>query len=131
GVRIEAIPARCEAQCPGCGALSRRVHSRYQRYLADPGLGGRPTTLCLTVRRFFCDAAVCARRTFAEQVDGVTDRYCRLTGALRRLLETIGLALGGRAGARLAGQLAAPAGRMTLLWLVRRLPTRRSPPRSG
>ena len=31
GVRIEAIPARCEAQCPGCGALSRRVHSRYQR----------------------------------------------------------------------------------------------------
>jgi len=121
-VRIEATPAGCEATCPGCGAPSRRVHSRYQRYLADPGLGGRPTTLCLTVRRFFCDVAACARKTFAEQVAGVTDRYARLSNAVRRLLEAVGLALGGRAGARLAAQLAVPAGRMTLLRLVRRIP---------
>lgn len=39
-----------------------------------------------------------------------------------RLLACVGLALGGRAGARLTTVLAAPANRMTLLRAVRRIP---------
>ncbi|MET9414663.1 hypothetical protein ABZY03_10845 [Streptomyces klenkii] len=36
----------------------------------------------LTVRRLFCNAASCPRRTFAEQVEGLTTRYCRYTPLL-------------------------------------------------
>ena len=67
----------------------------------------------LRVRRFFCGnpgAAV----TFAEQVDGLTGRYLRRSLPLLGLLAQIGLALAGRAGARLAAVLGAPVHRTTL-----------------
>jgi hypothetical protein len=31
----------------------------------------------LEVRRFFCDALDCGRRTFVEQIEGLTTRYAR------------------------------------------------------
>ena len=31
--------------CPGCGGISHRVHSRYTRFLADLPLSGRPGLL--------------------------------------------------------------------------------------
>ena len=43
-----------QAVCPACGRFSVRVHSRYQRRLADAAIGGRPVLIRLTVRRFFC-----------------------------------------------------------------------------
>jgi transposase len=98
------------------------VHSRYRRHLGDTAVAGQPVVIHLTVRRFFCPAAGCARRTFAEQVPDLTWRYGRRTPVARRLLETIGLALGGRAGARLAAAAGVAAGRATLLRLVRALP---------
>ncbi len=61
-------------------------------------------------------------RTFAEQVAGLTARYARRTVLLRGMLESIGLALAGRAGARLATALGLPATRNTLLRLIRALP---------
>jgi transposase len=98
------------------------VHSRYQRHLDDTAVAGQRVIIHLTVRRFFCPAADCEKRTFAEQVPGLTWRYGRRTPVARRLLETIGLALGGRAGARLATATGIAAGRATLLRLVRALP---------
>lgn len=74
----------------------------------------------LKVRRLFCRRPSCARRTFVEQVDGLTIRYGRHSVLLRKALETIALMLAGRAGARLAHQLAVPVRRMTLLRLIRR-----------
>ena len=62
------------AACPGCGVVSRRVHSRYQRQLADTASGGQEMLICLQARRFICGNAVCAT-TFAEQVPGLTTRY--------------------------------------------------------
>jgi hypothetical protein len=56
--------------------------------------------------------------TFAEQVDGLTTAYARRTPLLRGVLEAIGLALAGRGG-RLAGGFGLPAGRSTMLRLVR------------
>ena len=76
----------------------------------------------LAVRRFFCDAADCPACTFAEQVEGLTTAYARRTLLLRGMLEAIALALAGRAGARLAGAFGLPAGRSTMLRLVRALP---------
>ena len=78
--------------------------------------------------RFCCGCGGCfatppvARVTFVEQVEGLTSRHGRRSMLLRRMLEAIGLALAGRAGARLAAQLGAPVNRSTILRLVRALP---------
>ena len=39
-VRILARTRSSSARCPGCGAVSFRVHSRYQRRLLDTAIGG-------------------------------------------------------------------------------------------
>jgi transposase len=98
------------------------VHSRYQRWFDDAGIGGQPVRIRLLVRRFVCGTTACARKTFVEQVEGLTVRYGRRSPLLKAVLESIGLALAGRAGARLTQALAAPVSRMTLLRLVRALP---------
>ena len=59
--------AAAEAVCPQCGALSRRVHSRYARRLHDVPAGGRPVVIRLAARRFFCPDPDCPKVTFAEQ----------------------------------------------------------------
>ncbi|WP_442792845.1 transposase family protein [Rhodococcus sp. DMF-1] len=110
------------ASCPECGSVSRRVHSRYDRTLADAAVGNRPSCLILRVRRFLCPNAECSRRTFAEQIDGLTSTKVRRTPQLTGILERIGLALAGRAGARLAATLGMHVGRSTSLRLVRVLP---------
>jgi transposase len=61
-------------------------------------------------------------RTFVEQVGGLTTRYARRTVLVRGMLESIGLALAGRAGTRLATALGLPTSRSTLLRVVRALP---------
>lgn len=73
--------------CPDCGRESERVHSRYLRTLADVAVGGRPVLIGLSVRRLFCDSPNCTRRTFAEQVKGLTARYQRRSPLLQHLVE--------------------------------------------
>jgi transposase len=90
--------------------------------LADAAVAGRRVEIQLRVRRFFCENTRCSARTFAEQIAGLTARHARRSPVLQRMLESIGLALAGRAGARLAGALGLPASRSTLLRLIRALP---------
>jgi hypothetical protein len=59
---------------------------------------------------------------FVEQVPGLTSRYARHSPEARQALEAIGLALAGRAGARLASGLGFRVSRSTALRWVRRLP---------
>jgi transposase len=101
---------------------SRRVHSGYERRLLDTAVAGQETLIHLRVRRFFCTNAGCVKKTFAEQVPGLTTRYGRRTAGLARVLRAVALALGGRAGARLTGRLAAAVSRMTLIRFIRALP---------
>jgi transposase len=122
GLRIWVRPRAGQAACGGCGQVSARVHSRYERRLVDTAIGGGPVQLRLRVRRFFCDIVECPARTFAEQVAGLTTPHARQTPLVRRALESIGLALAGRAGARLADRLAVPTSRSSVLRLVRALP---------
>jgi transposase len=98
------------------------VHSRYQRTLADAAIGGQHVVLRLRIRRFFCHHSACPARTFAEQIPGLTTPYARRSPLARRMLEQVGLALAGRAGARLAGRLGLSVGRSTVLRLLRALP---------
>jgi transposase len=111
-----------EAACPGCGVVSRRVHSRYERKLADTASGGLEVLIHLQARRFSCRNGACVKATFAEQVPGLTVRYGRRTCGLDGVLQAVAMALGGRAGARLSGRLACSASRSTLLRLIRAAP---------
>jgi transposase len=115
--------ARAEAAvCPRCGQASARVHSVYQRRLADAPVGGHCVVIRLTVRRFFCASRDCPAVTFAEQIDGLTSRRARRTPPLARALAGIALALAGRAAARLAALLGLVASRSGLLRLIMALP---------
>jgi transposase len=111
-----------EQRCPACSVASGRVHSRYQRWLADLPVAGQRIELCLRVRRFFCLNNVCRMRTFAEQVAGLTSRRARRSEPLRMMLTSIGLALAGRAGVRLAAKVGIRTSRNSLLRLVRAVP---------
>jgi transposase len=120
-VQLEAATTSPGAACPVCKRSSSRVHSRYERCVADRGVGGREVVIRLRVRRFFCRNPECLRRIFAEQVDGLTEPYRRCSPALKALLVELGLALGGRAGQRMSRQLDAQRSRTTLLRRVRAL----------
>jgi transposase len=122
GVRITAAARADPAPCRGCGAASARVHDRYVRYLRDLPCGGRPVGVVLKACRFRCDNDGCEVATFAGQVPGLTAWCQRRTPGLRAWLEKTGLALAGRAGARLAAESGAAASRHTLTGLVRALP---------
>jgi transposase len=111
-----------EAPCPRCGRRSGRVHSRYERRLADAAIGGRRVVIRLRVRRFFCKWPACPAATFAEQVEGLTSRYARRSPPLHNMLAAVALALAGRAGARLASVLGAVAGRSSMLRLIGAVP---------
>lgn len=119
---FDATTSARSAACPMCGQSSSRVHSRYQRRLADHAVGGREVAIRLLVRRFRCLNTKCPQRIFAEQVTGLAERYQRRSPLLAALLTKIGLALGGRPGSRLTRQLAAEVSRSTLLRLIRAMP---------
>ena len=89
------------ATCPDCGQVSDWVHSRYQRHVADEAVGGQSLRIDLTVRRLYCENPVCAKVTFAEQVEGLTVRYQRRTPALQAIVVAVATALAGKAVARL------------------------------
>lgn len=75
--------------------------------------------LVLRVRRFVCSNTLCSRRTFAERLGEQITAYARRTKRCEIQLQSIGLMLGGNAGARLAQVIGLPVSSDTLLRLVR------------
>ncbi len=110
------------AACPLCHQPSHRIHSRYVRKLGDVPWSGIPVNIRLCTRRFFCDQPECCRRIFTERLAPAIAPYARRTRRLDVLLESIGLVLGGEAGAPLANRLGMPTSPTTLLRLLRRRP---------
>ena len=106
--------------CPGCGHPSSRRHSSYPRRLADLPWQGRRVQVEVQVRRLRCGQPGCAHRIFAERLPAVAGPHAQRTARLGRLQCHIGLALGGKAGARLAERIGTPVSGATLLRLVRR-----------
>ena len=121
-VVISASSRAGQACCPGCGTPSSRVHGGYTRTVADGVAGGRPLLIALAVRRFRCLQDQCPVATFAEQADGLTERYRRRSVPLLGMLAGFGLELAGRAGARLAGMLGIAVHPSTMLRLIMALP---------
>ncbi|WP_309236585.1 ISL3 family transposase [Streptomyces sp. CAI 127] len=115
------------AECPGCGRWSNRCHGSYLRFPADVPSAGRRVVLRLQVRRFTCADTSCGRKTFVEQVPGLTRRHAQRTDRLRSALAEVGLALAGRAGARLADVFGISVSRSTVLRLVDAMPDPQPP----
>lgn len=105
GVTIFASSVAPSARCPECRRSSRRVHSRYSRKVTDLPWHGIPVVLQLRVRRFFCDKLFCRKRTFCERLTEIAV-HARKTTRLEDALVLVAFELGGRAGARLASELA-------------------------
>ncbi|MER7540937.1 ISL3 family transposase [Streptomyces sp. NPDC097704] len=118
-VRVAVRSRAASAVCSGCGQRSSRVHSYYQRTLADRPVAGRRVRIELQARRLVCGNDRCARRTFAEQIPALTRRHARRTDALTAHLTDVALFLGGRPGARLAERMAINTGKDALLRLIR------------
>lgn len=109
------------SRCPGCGAASARIHSRYQRRLTDLPISNKPVRIVVLARRFHCDAVLCGRRIFAERFDEkVLAPWARRTTRLDQIVHCLGLALGGRPAASFARRLMLPVSNDTLLRVVRR-----------
>ena len=114
-VQMELRTCRALSICPLCGTASRRVHSRYRRKLQDLPWEGMPVVVLLQTRRFFCVESSCPRKIFTEPLPGTVARYARRSCRSSEALNWLTLALGGRAGARLARRLGLLASRSTLL----------------
>ena len=112
------------ATCPQCHCTTSRIHSHYQRKLADLPCGGLAVHLRLQVRKFFCDTPTCPRRIFAEPLPNLAARYARRTLRLQKVYSLLGLIVGGEPGARLAGELNLQISPDTLLNIAKSRVTR-------
>ncbi|MFJ4831724.1 transposase family protein [Streptomyces sp. NPDC088747] len=92
-------------RCPQCERPATRVHSRYWRRIAGLPVGRQTMIVRLSLRRFFRDQHQCRRRTFAEQVEGLTELRRRCSAALRSAMKAVAVELGGRPGQRLCAKL--------------------------
>ena len=61
------------ADCPLCHCAARRVHSHYERKLADLPWSEYGVSWQLQVRKFFCTNSNCQRRIFTERLPGVVE----------------------------------------------------------
>jgi transposase len=112
--------------CPLCTTPAHRIHSYYERTLADLPWASYRVRLRLRVRKWFCDHTPCRRRIFTERLPTVAAPWARRTLRLAQHLIAVGLALGGKAGVHLSQRWHVMVSRNTLLRLLRRLPV---PPR--
>jgi transposase len=120
---LVVVPTRRTGICPLCQRKSSRIHSHYERTLADLPWGSRPIRLRVRVRRFRCVNRHCSRRIFGERFAEVVRVRARRTEVQRSALEDFGLEAGGAAGARLANRRGLAGSGSTILRLVHARPS--------
>lgn len=109
--------------CPECHQSSDRIHSSYQRTVADLPCAGRNVILALTVRKFICRTLTCSCKIFTERLPGLVQSYARMTTRLTALVQTLGFVAGGQMGTRLADREGIATTPSTLLRHLMQLPT--------
>jgi transposase len=110
---------QARAPCPVCATPASRIHSHYERTLADLPWAQYRVQLQLRVRKWFCPNRHCRRRIFTERLSTVAAPWARRTLRLAQRLGALGVALGGTAGVQLGHQWDLAVSRNTLLRLLR------------
>lgn len=118
-VEFTLTSTRLPVTCPVCDQQTARLHSHYRRTVADLPWGGRHVRVVLNVRKFRCAEPECPRKIFTERLPSLVEPHARKTTRLREVLELVGFALGGKAGARLVRRLGMRASPTALLRYVR------------
>jgi transposase len=110
------------AACPRRGTAGSRVHSRYQRTIADLAFGGRSLTLKLVVRKWICPEASCSQHIFAERFPPLVQRYARMTDRLIKALQSTGVLTNGADATQIASSFSVPTTAKTIIRRVLQLP---------
>ncbi len=121
-ITLQVTSTHPRVLCPLCHVQTSRVHSQYTRTLADLPWGPYAVGVQLRVRKFFCDHPACPRQIFTERLPAVAAPWARRTIRLAQLFLAYGLALGGKAGARLVARLGLRTSPDTLWRLVQAAP---------
>lgn len=126
---LQVSPTIPTASCPICQTFSQQVHGYYIRTVQDLAWSTYSVQLEIRLCRFVCTNTTCSRRTFAERLGEQIPAYTRRTVRCKTKLQAIGLALGGKAGIRLAQILGISVSADTLLRLIRsqEVPKRETP----
>ena len=111
-----------QAVCPRCGQVSRKIHSRYQRTLADLPMSGLAVRLICRVRKFFCADQNCSQQIFVERLTEMAEVSARQTNRLSRIICCLAFYVGGRTGAKVTERLAIGVSRQTLIRRILKTP---------
>ncbi len=109
------------AACPQCGTAGSRVHSRYERTIADVAFGRRCLVLKLLVRKWLCPLASCSQCIFAERFPELVQRYARMTDRLIEALQVVGVTTNGADAAQIVSSLGMPTTAKTIIRRVLQL----------
>ena len=101
-ITLQVRSTQTSVPCPLCASPARRIHSWYERTLADLPWAAYRVRLQLCVRKWFCRNRACRRRIFTERLPTVTAPWARRTLRLAQRWIALGVALGGTAGVRLS-----------------------------
>ena len=109
------------AACSQCGTAGSRVHSRYERTIADVAFGRRCLVLKLLVRKWICPEASCSQCIFAERFPELVQRYARMTDRLIEALQSVGVTTNGADAAQIVSSLSMPTTAKTIIRRVLQL----------
>jgi transposase len=126
-ITLRVRSAQAAVPCLRCDTPAQRIHSRYERTLADLPWAQYRVQLQLRVRKWFCPHRSCSRRIFTERLPTIAAPWARRTLRLAQRLLTLGVALSGKAGVRLGHAWEVAVSRNTLLRLLRRQPEPAAP----
>lgn len=123
-MRTYHVYARCNLPhgvCPYCGHVSRSVHSRYHRTIADLSILGHPVIITFEARKFFCHNPDCRKKTFAEQPGDEVFRYRRRTRRCEMVVTQHGLKCSSESARKLLSATGVPLSGDTVLRDVHRM----------
>lgn len=129
-IQIGLIATQTIGLCTACQMPANKVHSFYQRTLADLPICGKSVSLRIHLRKFFCRNDNCARKIFAQTLPAHFCPYARRLNRAEQPLQAIALQTGARPAARLCALTGQPLSHSTLLRISRKTPVQlQSPPK--
>lgn len=112
-----------QAICPQCQQVSEKIHSRYQRILADLPLSGLAVRLICHVKKFFCSNKDCSQQIFVERLTEVAEVFARRTKRLDKIICSLAFYVGGRLGSKVTEKLSIGVSRQTLIRQILKTPS--------